>query len=191
MSIAAWAEHHEVERRVSAAALLNTGVGDLLAEHLLVPLPALAQVINRLLPPTFFVGSRLPLPRFSTPVSHAMARYIGFGPEATPAQVAFFERMLVACPPDVRAEVGMGFSEIELNHALPRLTMPTLVLAGSRDRLTPPSHARKIAEALPHLHRLVIVDGAAHMAPLERPDAVIGALVELAEVPAGSATVAA
>ena len=35
---------------------------------------------------------------FSTPVSHAMIRYIAFGPEATPAQVAFYERMLVAMP---------------------------------------------------------------------------------------------
>jgi predicted alpha/beta-fold hydrolase len=42
MSIASWAEEHDVERRVRAAALLNTGVGDLIAEHLLFPLPGIA-----------------------------------------------------------------------------------------------------------------------------------------------------
>ena len=39
MSIASWAESHDVERYGKAAALLNTGVGDLVAENLILPLP--------------------------------------------------------------------------------------------------------------------------------------------------------
>ena len=42
-------------------------------------------------------------------------------------------------------------SEMDLHHALARLTVPTLVIAGENDRLTPPSHARRIAEMLPAL----------------------------------------
>ncbi len=180
MSIAAWAEHHDVERLVGAAALLNTGVGDLLAEHLLLPLPAFARALNRTIARHGFIGSRAPLPHFSSPISHALVRRVAFGPSASPAQVAFYERMLIGMPPRTRADVGIAISEIELYDALPRLTVPSIVLAGEKDRLTPPSHARRIAEKLPQLERLIILPDTGHMAPLERPDEVIQALVDLA-----------
>jgi pimeloyl-ACP methyl ester carboxylesterase len=139
-----------------------------------------AQAINRAVAVHGFLGNRAPLPRFSTPLTAAAIRYIAFGPAATPAQVAFFERMLIACPPDVRANVGMALSELELHDALPRLTVATTVIAGEKDRLTPPGHARRIAEMLPALERLIVLDDAGHMAPLERPEAVTEALLALA-----------
>ena len=179
MSIAAWAEEHEVRERVKAAALLNTGVGDLIAEHLLLPLPGVAQAVNRTVAVHGFLGNKAPLPRFSTPLSYGALRYIAFGRDASPAQVAFFERMLVTCPPDVRADVGIAMSEMDLHHALPRLTVPTIVIAGADDKLTPPPHARRIAEMLPELRRLTVLEDTGHMAPLERPDAVTEALAEL------------
>jgi pimeloyl-ACP methyl ester carboxylesterase len=191
MAIAAWAQAHEVEKRVGAAALINTGVGDLIAEQLLVPVPGVAQALNRTVAMHGFLGSRAPLPRFSTPLTAAAIRYVAFGPAATPAQIAFFERMLIACPPDVRANVGIALSEIELYDALPRLTVPTIVIAGDKDRLTPPGHARRIAEMLPALERLTVLKDTGHMAPLERPDAVTEALVELADKIDRSAATAA
>ena len=45
--------------------------------------------------------------------------------------------------------------------------IPTTVLVGSRDLLTPPAHARALANAIPGA-RLVISPGAGHMLPLER-----------------------
>ncbi len=184
MSIVAWAEHHEVARRASAVALLNTGVGDLMTEQLLIPLPALANVLNKLAPPQRVLASRAPLPRFSTPLSSAMIRYVAFGPEATPAQIAFYERMLIASPPDARADTGIAISAMELHHALPRITVPALVLGGEKDRLTPPSHARRIASELPNLQRLIILPDTGHMGPLERPREITEALVELATIAA-------
>ncbi len=180
MAIAAWARDHDVERRVGAAALINTGLADLIAEQLLLPVPSVAQAINRTIAVDGFLGSRAPLPRFSTPLIAAAVRYIAFGPTATPAQVAFYERMLIACPPDVRASVGTALSQLELDDALPRLTVPTTVIAGERDRLTPPSHAHRIAQRLPQLEQLIVLPETGHMAPLERPDVVIAALEELA-----------
>ncbi len=185
MSIASWAEKHDVERRVGAAALLNTGVSDLITENLLLPLPSIARALNRTIALHGFLGSTAPLPRFSTPLSAAAIRYIAFGPDASPAEVAFFERMLVTCPPEVRANVGIAMSDMDLQDALPRLTVPTLVIAGANDRLTPPSHARRIAEMLPQLRRLTVLENAGHMTPLERPDVVIAALAELATLTAG------
>jgi pimeloyl-ACP methyl ester carboxylesterase len=180
MSIASWAEHHEVERLVGAAALVNTGVGDLLAEQLLLPLPAFARALNRTIATHGFMGSRAPLPRFSSPITHALLRRVAFGPTASPAQVAFYERMVIGMPPRTRADVGIAISEIELYDALPRLTVPTIVVAGEKDRLTPPSHARRIAEMLPQLERLIVLADTGHMGPLERPREVTQALLELA-----------
>jgi pimeloyl-ACP methyl ester carboxylesterase len=180
MSIASWAESHDVERWLHAAALLNTGFGDLIAEHLILPLPGIAQALNTVIARHGFLGNKAPLPRFSTSLSYAATRYIAFGRDASPAQVAFFERMLITCPPDVRANVGMAMSEMDLHDALPRLTVPTIVIAGADDRLTPPSHARRIAEMLPQLRRLTVLEHTGHMTPLERPDVVIEALSELA-----------
>jgi pimeloyl-ACP methyl ester carboxylesterase len=193
MSIAAWVEEHDVARRVNAAALLNTGVGDLLAESLLIPLPAIADALNATFGPTGLLGVRTRVPRFSTPLSYAMVRYTAFGPTASPAQVAFYERMLVACPPDVRANAGIAISELDLRHAIPRLTVPTIVIAGELDKLTPPSHARRIAENLPQLERLIVLPETAHMTPLERPAEISDALADLAAVAArwsGSAVAA-
>jgi pimeloyl-ACP methyl ester carboxylesterase len=177
MAIVAWAEHHDVESRVAAAALLNTGLGNLISDNLL--LPWIAGVLKAPIARHAFLGARTPLPRVSTPFSHAAIRYFAFGPTATPAQVAFYERMLVACRPEARAACGIAMAEMDLLDAAVRLTVPTLVLAGASDRLTPPSHAHRIAEQLPKLARLIELPDTGHMGPLERPLEVSAALAEL------------
>ena len=58
--------------------------------------------------------------------------------------------------------------------------MPTLVVAGTEDRLTPPVHARELAATLPHCAGMLELEGTGHMAPLERDTEVTGALRELA-----------
>lgn len=180
MSIVAWAEHHAVPERIRGAALLNTGVGSLLTESLLVPVPWLAAALNRTPLARGVLTARGGVPKFSTPLSSALIRYTAFGPDATPAQVAFYERMLVACPPDVRSDVALALTEMELHHAIPRLTVPTLVMAGADDRLTPPGHAHRIAEALPDLEALIVLPDTGHMGPVERPAEVAEALLDLA-----------
>lgn len=184
MAIVAWAERHDVQARAGAAALLNTGVGDLIAEQLLVPLPKVAQLLNRTVAVRGLLGNRAPLPHFSNPLTHRLIRYIAFGPDATAAMVAFYERMLIASPPQARASIGIALSEVRLYDALARLTVPTVVIAGERDRLTPPAHARRIAEMLPRLERLIVLPRTGHMAPLERPEEVTAALAALAHTAA-------
>jgi pimeloyl-ACP methyl ester carboxylesterase len=180
MSIAAWAEHHDVSARANGAALLFTGIGGLLGGQLVVHVPRIPQSLAEPIARHAFFGARASLPRVSTPVGHAAIRYFAFGPAATPAQVAFFERMLVACPPEVRAKAGLAMQEMELHHVLPRLTVPTLVMAGDKDRLTPPSHARRIAAELPNLQALIELEDTGHMGPIERPAEVAAALRKLA-----------
>jgi pimeloyl-ACP methyl ester carboxylesterase len=180
MSIAAWAEHHDVSPRVGGAALLFTGIGGLVGGQLVVHVPRFAQALADPVARYAFLGARGSLPRISTPVSYAAIRYVAFGPDATPAQVAFFERMLVGCPSHVRSRAGVAMQEMDLYHVLPRLTIPTLVMAGEDDKLTPPSHARRIAEELPDLFELVVLPATGHMGPLERADVVCDTLRRLA-----------
>lgn len=56
--------------------------------------------------------------------------------------------------------------------------IPTHVLVGTRDVLTPPSHARRIAENVEGAV-LTVVPDAGHMLPLERDELVSGVLVRL------------
>lgn len=56
--------------------------------------------------------------------------------------------------------------------------IPTRVLVGSRDVLTPPSHARRIAEHVPGA-QLIVAPDAGHMLPLERDALVSGTLIKL------------
>ena len=58
--------------------------------------------------------------------------------------------------------------------------VPSLVLVGEADAITPPDQARRMAERLPN-SRLVVVPDAGHLAPLEQPEAVAEALLDLME----------
>jgi len=58
---------------------------------------------------------------------------------------------------------------------LPDIRVPALVVCGREDQLTPPARAEEMAATLPDADLLVLA-GAGHLAPLERPAAVIQAL---------------
>jgi len=53
--------------------------------------------------------------------------------------------------------------------------LPTLVMVGSEDRMTPPARASAMASAIPDA-RLIVVSGAAHLPTLEQPSVVTDAL---------------
>jgi len=59
---------------------------------------------------------------------------------------------------------------------LATISLPTLVLVGEDDEVTPPAEAEAIAAAVPGAH-LVRVPGCGHLAPLERPAEVTRELV--------------
>ena len=63
---------------------------------------------------------------------------------------------------------------------LAAVDVPAAVVVGEEDAIAAPTEGEAMAEALPHarLHR---IEGAGHLAPLERPDAVAAAILELVE----------
>jgi pimeloyl-ACP methyl ester carboxylesterase len=52
-----------------------------------------------------------------------------------------------------------------------RIDVPTLVVVGAEDAITPPRGAQAMAQAIPNAE-LAVIPGAGHLAPLESPDAV-------------------
>ena len=59
--------------------------------------------------------------------------------------------------------------------ALGQVRVPTLVIVGSDDALTPPAMARKLVAGIPGA-RLETIEGAGHLSNLEQPDAFNAAL---------------
>jgi pimeloyl-ACP methyl ester carboxylesterase len=56
---------------------------------------------------------------------------------------------------------------------LPTLVIPTLVIVGAEDQVTPPSAARELACNLPQA-RLIEIPAAGHLSALEDPETVAG-----------------
>jgi pimeloyl-ACP methyl ester carboxylesterase len=66
----------------------------------------------------------------------------------------------------------------ESESLLPTLAdVPTLVVVGEADTLTPPEQARAMADAIPG-GRLAVIPGAGHLPPLEQPEATTASLRE-------------
>ena len=188
MTIVAWAgENPElVDERISSAVLLNTGVGDLISESLVVEgLPDGFARLQRLAGEGV-LRARAPIPAASTPISNRIIRHAVTGPDASPAEVAFCERLVLSCRADVRGAVGGALTRLDLEHALAELQVPTLVVAGELDRLTPPKHAHQMAAALPDVLDVIEIPRSGHMSPVEFPDEVNRLIAELAgaELPA-------
>ncbi|WP_406424094.1 3-oxoadipate enol-lactonase [Streptomyces sp. NBC_00873] len=90
---------------------------------------------------------------------------------------------LRAAAPEGYAACCDALAAYDLRPDLHRITAPTLVVAGRDDPATPPGHARELADGIPGA-TLLELPGASHLAPAERPQAVLGALLGHFEAPA-------
>ncbi|MEU6534816.1 3-oxoadipate enol-lactonase [Streptomyces sp. NPDC047000] len=68
-----------------------------------------------------------------------------------------------------------ALAAFDVRERLASVSVPTLLVAGREDRATPPARLREIADAVPGA-ALVEIPGAAHLAPAQRPEAVLTAL---------------
>jgi pimeloyl-ACP methyl ester carboxylesterase len=167
MTILAWAHRHstQLQERIAAAALLNTGVDDLISNSFVIRGPRRLDSVNQALGRAFLTA-KTPLPGAPTPLTHRAIRYMALSKSASPAAVAFCERIVLGCNSDVRAACGGTLTQLDLRHAVDSLRVPTVVVAGQHDRLTPPVHARRLSRQLPHLIEEVVIPNAGHMTPV-------------------------
>ena len=75
----------------------------------------------------------------------------------------------------VRAGFLSGMTHMDFRDGLADIAVPTTILVGTHDRLTPPRLARVLADRIPGAH-LEVVEGAGHMLPLEAPAEVAEAI---------------
>ncbi|MEV6574342.1 alpha/beta hydrolase [Streptomyces sp. NPDC051577] len=181
MTIMAAAGRPEFTEHVAAALLCSTGSARLVAEALVLPLRA-GRARTRMT--RAVLGSRAPLGPV-TPVASKVLKYATMGPATAPDRVEAVARIVHGCPAAVRYAWSQVLAGLDLGEDLARLTVPTAVLAGTRDRLTPITHARGLAAALPHCLGLTELTGMGHMTPIEAPEAVTRAVRELADLYVG------
>jgi pimeloyl-ACP methyl ester carboxylesterase len=181
MTLMALAERHPaVVARAKGIALVATAAGGLADTTFGLPAasaPVLRAVEERVYGSRRWAGTRsLGSPRALAPAM----RWLLLGPGADAEAVRLTSEAVAGCRPLTLSGFRPALAAHEREAALAAFAdIPTVVLAGGRDRLTPPPAARRIAAALPSAELMVLV-GAGHMLPVERVAAVagrIGALV--------------
>ncbi len=90
-------------------------------------------------------------------------RFAGRRPDA----VDQLRGMIMTTDPETYAQCCEAIAGMDQRADLPRITAPTLVIAGSEDPATPPEHGELIAGAVPDA-QLVVLD-CAHIATVESP----------------------
>jgi pimeloyl-ACP methyl ester carboxylesterase len=179
MTILGLAERHPelFAERVVAVALMSTSAGDL--ARVTFGLPAgVSGAVRRVLP-GLAVGIRHAPPllerarRRGSDLAYSITRRVGFGTtDVPPSVVTFLEGEVASTPiPVIMSFLPTLLAHDKLAAAAVLRHVPTLLMVGDHDLMTPLPHSRTLADALPEAE-LVVEEGAGHALPLERPDAV-------------------
>ena len=187
MTLAAWAEDEDngdVAERVRGAALISTGLDQLTADTGLVrPLPGPFATFQGRLADSV-LEAPVSIRGLPVPLVRAAAAYAALGPGARSEDVELTTRMALDCRTRARAGCGRAMARMALLEKLDDLDVPTLVIAGGRDLMTPIAHSERIERALPRSLGLRVDPDAGHMTPLESPELVNDSLRELASATA-------
>ncbi|WP_068278407.1 alpha/beta fold hydrolase [Aldersonia kunmingensis] len=183
MTVLAWAARYpeQVRRYAGAVLLTNTGADRLVGDSKLIPLPAWAPEMTPFAG-KLVLGAPVKLPQTSLARKVFQQRVMATG--STPEQVEFSARIVFGCPARVRGRWGAVLSGLDLHAALEHLDVPTSVLAGERDNLTPPVHSERLAEALERagvLDTFEVIPSIGHLGNVEAPHRVNEELLRLAK----------
>jgi len=187
MTILALADQHPelFAKRVAGVALIGTAAGAFAETIFGIP-GVVGRALRPVAPGVIRAANRRAAlieqgRKAGSDVVFMATRKLSYGDaDVAPSLVAFMERMVAATPIDVMTEFFDTFLSHDKLDALQVLRdVPTLVLCGDKDRLTPVHNSQVMADALPDAES-VVVPGAGHMVMLERPAVVNGALRRLA-----------
>lgn len=174
MALLAFAQEHPEEfgRRVAGVVLVDTVGSDVLRE-VLGGLGAragwaLRRVGDRLAArPQAVERAQALVRRFGVDLSFLVAWATNFGPGASPAQVEYVTRLASDSPVEVWIHTLRDLVDIDFREALASVTVPSLVVVGDRDLITPKTGAQALHAALPRA-RAVVISGAGHLSMMER-----------------------
>ena len=100
-----------------------------------------------------------------------------FTPATADKDVAAYREMLLATPAEGYAAACDALARWDFRDRVGEIQAPTLVIVGAADPVTAPSDVELLTGGIPDA-RLVVLDGAAHLANVERPDAFAAAVRE-------------
>ena len=104
-----------------------------------------------------------------------------FGPatyKSQPDILAAVRRMVMGTSATAIAAAHRGMAvRPDITPELPRISVPTLVIAGEHDAISPAAEMKSFASALPN-SRFVVIPNVGHMAPMEDPVVVNAAIRE-------------
>ncbi|MFT4085660.1 MAG: alpha/beta hydrolase [Gordonia sp. (in: high G+C Gram-positive bacteria)] len=172
MAIMSWAAQYssQIVDQVAGIVLTSTTSHDLIQQQRLTPpnLPRFTHPVNPAIARAF-TSSPVPLP--SNGLTNILAHYIALGTQTRAAHVAFTDELIAGCPPLARAAWGSAMYYLNVTAGLRAINVPTAVVVGTDDRLTPVIHSEYLAASLRAndvLHSYTEFPGAGHMVTYER-----------------------
>lgn len=172
----------DLVERVAGLAFVSTSSGSL--DTVTLGLPEMGTLARGRIPAVLAARATM-LSRRRRQKSPTIERWVVsrflFGSPSRLRDTGLVVDQLVACAPATMAGFYRNCLLHERTEGLKAYDdIPTVVLVGSKDLLTPPHHARRIAGAVRGA-RLLVAPGAGHMLPLERDGLVSAELVGLVE----------
>lgn len=172
MTLMSWAQQFgaQMSDRIAAMVLVDTAARDVVQNQQLTPpnLPRFTAPVNPLIARAF---TSLPVPLPSNEQTSVLSHYIALGPQVRAAHVEFSDSLIAGNPPTTRAAWGSALYHLDVIAGLEAISVPTTVVVGSADLLTPVEQSEFMAAALARngvLAGLVNYPGAGHMVPIER-----------------------
>lgn len=164
------------QRRVAGVAFVATSA----APASLGPIRGGLGGAIRVLGPLSDLIERFPALRYDWPDDDVAAALVAmaFGPKASARMIDDVRRMETEMDVDALGEAGRAIAAHDVRVELAGLGLPTTVIVGDHDRLTPPAHARLLAETIPNAE-LVILHDIGHQVMQEAPDRLVAELRRL------------
>jgi 3-oxoadipate enol-lactonase len=97
------------------------------------------------------------------------------GAKSDPQGLAHAERVMAAIPPATYRKAVELLTTFDRRDQLEKIAVPALLVAGSDDKIAPPSVMQSMARRMPHAE-FVLLEGCGHLGPMDQPQAFNGAL---------------
>lgn len=98
------------------------------------------------------------------------------GTRSDPAGLAQAERIMSGVPPETYRNAVAMLTTFDRRSQLPTISVPTLLVAGSDDRVAPASVMERMAGKIPGAE-FVVLEGCGHLGPMDQPEAFNAALL--------------
>jgi pimeloyl-ACP methyl ester carboxylesterase len=170
--------------QILGVALFSTSAGELLNHSPIRGIPG--RTFHRVAEPVMAGLNRIPElvaqgRRAGSDLGYVVTRRLAFGPQVPPSYVDFASEMLAQIPLEVVADYYPAFAELDEFRALEILsTVPTVVVGGEDDVITPIEHTARIIDLLPKAEA-IRVENCGHLGMIEKHEIFNDALDRLIE----------